>query len=87
MFVQAGLTPTEALQTATINPAKYLHIQRSLGRIERGKIADMVLLEANPLEDISNTKRIAAVVVNGRYLSKDSLQKMLADIEKAANKK
>jgi imidazolonepropionase-like amidohydrolase len=87
MFVQAGLTPKEALQTATINPAKYLHIQRSLGSIEGGKIADLVLLEANPLEDISNTKRIAAVIVNGRYLSKDSLQKMLTDIERTANRK
>lgn len=80
MFVQAGLTPKEALQAATINPAKYFHRQSSLGAIERGKIADMVLLEANPLEDIGNAKRIAAVVLNGRYLPKDSLQKMLADV-------
>jgi hypothetical protein len=87
MFVQAGLSPKEALQAATINPAKYFHMQASLGSIERGKIADMVLLEANPLDDINNAKRIAAVVVNGRYLSKDALQKMLAEIEGAADKK
>jgi imidazolonepropionase-like amidohydrolase len=87
LFVQAGLTPMEALQTATINPAKYLGLSGSLGTIEKGKIADLVLLEANPLEDIANTQRINAVIVNGRYLSKETLQKMLAEVEAAANKK
>ncbi len=87
MFVQAGLTPHAALQTATINPAKFLQRQNTLGAIEIGKIADLVLLEANPLIDINNTRRIAAVVVNGQYLPKESLQKMLADIEGAAKKK
>ncbi len=87
MFTQAGLSPKEALRTATINPAKYIRRQKSLGSIERGKIADMVLLEANPLVDIGNAKRIAAVVINGRYLPKDSLQKMLAETESAPTKK
>jgi imidazolonepropionase-like amidohydrolase len=87
MLVQAGLTPKEALQAATINPAKYIHRQASLGAIVPGKIADMVLLEANPLEDIGNAKRIAAVVINGRYLPKDSLQKMLAEAEGTSTKK
>ena len=87
MFVLAGLSPKEALQAATINPAKYIRRQASLGAIEQGKIADMVLLEANPLEDIGNAKRIAAVVANGRYLPKDSLQKMHAEAEGTATKK
>jgi imidazolonepropionase-like amidohydrolase len=87
LFVQAGLTPMEALQTATLNPAKYLGLSGSLGTIEKGKIADLVLLEANPLESITNTQKVAAVVTNGRYLPKESLQKMVADVEAKANKR
>ncbi len=87
LLVQAGLTPFEALQTATVNPAKYLNLTDSLGTIKKGKLADLVLLEANPLDDIGNTKRIAAVVFDGRYLSKKALEKMLADVEAVANKK
>lgn len=87
LFVQAGLAPLEALQTATINPAKYLNLTDSLGTIEKGKLADLVLLEANPLADISNTKRIAAVVFNGHYLSTEAREKMLANVEEAVNKK
>lgn len=86
LLVQAGLTPMEALQAATRNPAKFLGKLDSLGTIEKGKIADLVLLDANPLEDISNTQRINAVVVNGRYLPKEALQRMLAEVEAAANK-
>lgn len=84
MFVRAGFTPMEALQTATLNPAKFLGMLDSLGTIEKGKFADLVLLEANPLEDISYTQRINAVIVNGRYLPKETLQKMLAEVEGAA---
>jgi hypothetical protein len=87
LFVEAGLTPMEALQTATRNPAEFLAMSDSLGTVERGKFADLVLLEADPLENISNTRRINAVVVNGRYLSKETLRKMLADAEVNANKK
>ena len=87
LFVQAGFTPLEALQTATLNPAKFLGLEKSLGTIEKGKFADLILLDANPLGDIANTKKISAVVVNGKYLPKDSLQKMLADVEAIANKK
>lgn len=82
LFVESGLTPLEAIQTATLNPAKWLNIQKDYGTIEKGKVADIVLLEANPLEDIKNTRRIDAVVLNGRYLSKELLQKMLADAGK-----
>jgi hypothetical protein len=86
LFVQAGLTPAEALRTATLNPAVYLNLSVSLGTIEKGKIADLVLLEANPLESISNTRKISAVVANGRYLPKEELQKMLADVEARARR-
>jgi imidazolonepropionase-like amidohydrolase len=83
-FVAAGFTPLEALQTATLNPAKFLGMEDRLGSIEKGKLADVVLLDANPLEDIRNTQKIAGVVVNGRYLSRADLDKMLAGVEQAA---
>lgn len=87
LLVEAGLTPLEALRAATYNPAKYLGLLDSLGTVEKGKLADLVLLEADPLANIANTQRIAAVVVNGKYLSKATLRKMLADVEAAAGKK
>jgi imidazolonepropionase-like amidohydrolase len=83
LFVQAGLSPMEALQTATINAANFLGLEKSLGTIETGKLADLVLLEANPLDDISNTKKIFAVVTNGRYLPKEKLQEILRNIEQS----
>jgi imidazolonepropionase-like amidohydrolase len=86
-FVAAGFTPMEALQTATLNPAKFLGMEDRLGTIEKGKLADLVLLDANPLDDIRNTQRIAAVIVNGRYLSRADLDKMLAGVEAAAKAK
>ncbi len=87
MFVQGGLTPMEALQAATRNPAKYLGRLDSLGTVEKGKIADLVLLDANPLADIGNTQKINAVVVNGKLIPKSEIEAMLAKIETAANRK
>jgi len=86
-FVAAGFTPMEALQTATLNPAKFLGMEDRLGTIEKGKLADLVLLDVNPLEDIRNTQKIDAVIVNGRYLSRAELDKMLAGVEQAAKAK
>ena len=86
-FVAAGFTPMEALQTATVNPAKFLGMEDQIGTIEKGKLADLVLLDANPLEDIRNTQKIEAVILNGQYLSRAELDKMLARVEKAANAK
>jgi len=86
LFVQAGLTPMEALQTATRNPAIYLGLSDLVGTVEIGKKADLVLLEANPLENISNTKRINAVVVNGKLIPRVTLDKMLKDAEAAATR-
>lgn len=85
LLVEAGLTPMEALQAATYNAAEFLGQLDSLGAVETGKTADLVLLEANPLEDISNTKKIEAVVVGGKYYSRPYLDEMLAKIEILAN--
>ena len=86
-LVAAGFTPLEALQTATLNPAKFMGREDELGTIEKGKLADMVLLDANPLDDIRNTQKIAGVVANGRYFSRADLDQMLANVEKAARGK
>jgi hypothetical protein len=85
LLVRAGLTPLDALQTATINTAKFLGKLDSLGTVEQGKIADLVLLDANPLEDIGNTKKINAVVMNGRLFDRKALDRMLNQAEAAAN--
>lgn len=68
LLVEAGFTPTEVLRAATLNPASFLGLSDSLGTIEVGKIADLVLLEADPIQDIHNTTRIAAVIQNGRLV-------------------
>ncbi|MEO8448329.1 MAG: amidohydrolase family protein [Gemmatimonadota bacterium] len=65
-FVRAGLSPFDVLRSATLEPARFLGVLDSLGTVETGKIADLVLLDANPLDDIANTGRISAVVANGR---------------------
>ena len=87
LFVRAGFSPMEALQAATINPATFLGTIDSLGTIKKGKIADMVLLDANPLTDIRSTQRIHAVFLNGKYLSKEELKAMLNNVAAMANKK
>ncbi|MEJ7606185.1 MAG: amidohydrolase family protein [Bryobacteraceae bacterium] len=65
LLVDAGLSPLQALQAATIQPARYLSVDNSFGSINRGKMADLVLLDADPLIDIRNTRRIARVIVDG----------------------
>lgn len=76
------LTPTEALRTATLNPAKFMGAD-SLGVVEPGRLADLVLLDANPLTNIRNTSRIRAVVLNGRYFDRAALDGLLAEARKA----
>jgi imidazolonepropionase-like amidohydrolase len=83
-LVHAGLTPLEALQCATINAAKWLGRLDSLGTIERGKLADLVLLDANPLVDIKNVRKIRAVVINGRMLDRARLDQIRAEVEESA---
>jgi imidazolonepropionase-like amidohydrolase len=79
-LVEAGLTPLEALQAATLNPARVLGLADSLGRIEPGKLADLVLLDANPLENIRNTQKIGAVVANGQLYRRADLDRLLAEV-------
>ena len=83
-LVKAGLSPLAALQAATRNPAVYLERLQDFGAVEKGKMADLVLLDADPLQDIRNTRRVAAVVSGGRFFSRADLDRMLADIERLA---
>jgi imidazolonepropionase-like amidohydrolase len=87
LLVIAGLTPVEALRSATLNPAKFLGLDKTLGTIEQGKIADLVLLDADPLEDVRNTQRINAVISNGQLFDRKALDKMLAQAEAATNRR
>jgi imidazolonepropionase-like amidohydrolase len=84
---QGGLTPFEALQSATRNPPHFFDLQQQFGTVERGKIADLVLLDADPLEDIRNTKRINAVVVNGRLLDRSALDSLLSQADQTKSRR
>lgn len=81
LLVEAGLSPLYVLQGATVNPAKYFDRTDSLGTVEKGKLADLVLLNGNPLEDIRNTKRIQAVVANGHIYNRNDLDSLLTATE------
>jgi imidazolonepropionase-like amidohydrolase len=83
-MVRSGMSPLAALQTATINPARYLSLDQTTGTIAVGKRADLVLLDANPLSDMANVRRIHAVVVKGRLLERTELDDVLADVRAAA---
>ena len=83
-LVDAGLTPREALQAATLNPARYLQRERDLGSVNSGRFADLVVLDANPLQDIHNTTKIRAVIANGLFYDRDSLDKLLSEAETGA---
>jgi imidazolonepropionase-like amidohydrolase len=73
-FVAAGFTPLQALQTATINPARFLGKLSDYGSVQSGRVADLVLLRSNPLDDIANTRAIAGVVADGKYWSQAELE-------------
>lgn len=77
LLAESGLTNMEALQTATRNPARYFGILEETGTVEEGKSADLVLLDADPLEDIRNTQKINTVVMRGHYYSRADLDAML----------
>jgi imidazolonepropionase-like amidohydrolase len=83
-LVKAGFTPLQALQTATLNPAKYRGRSDTEGTIEKGKIADLLLLRSNPLQSIGRTREIDAVIVRGRYYSRNDLDHLLENVEKRA---
>ena len=77
-----GLSPYDVLRTSTTNPALYLGELEEFGTVEEGKRADLVLLEANPLEDIANTRQIVGVMVRGRWYSRADLDIMLEAVAK-----
>ena len=80
-LVEAGLTNVEALRAATLSPARYRGMEGQLGTIEEGKLADLVLLNANPLDDISNTQAIETVIANGRVFTRDDLDGIFHNVE------
>jgi len=77
VMVAAGLTPYEALRSGTANVATYFKTTATAGTVAKGKRADLVLLDANPLDDISNSSKIAGVMLNGRWLSKSDIDARL----------
>jgi hypothetical protein len=80
LLVKAGLTPAEALRTATLNPAKFLDAADSFGNVHAGLLADLVLLDADPLADIRNARRVQAVFTGGAYLPKKNLDSLVAGL-------
>jgi hypothetical protein len=81
LYVINGMSPLKALQTATLNPALALRATDSLGTVEVGKLADLVLLDADPLADVWHTTRIRAVVANGRYFDRAALDRLLVQAQ------
>jgi tetratricopeptide (TPR) repeat protein len=86
VFVRLGMTPLQALQTATINPAQFM-MNDKVGEVKAGKKANLLLLNANPLEDIQHAQDIQAVVLRGKHLDRKSLDGMLAKAKQLANAK
>jgi len=84
LLVQAGLTPMQALQAATKRPAEFLGRLQTQGTVEQGKFADLLLLDANPLEDIHNSEKIRAVILRGKPLDRNFLDELLAKEENFA---
>ena len=84
LLVEAGLSPADALRSATLNAAIFMKAKDSLGTVEKGKTADVVLLDANPLEDIRNTQKVRAVVLNGKFYDRNALDGMMSRAEETA---
>ncbi|HLF44889.1 MAG TPA: amidohydrolase family protein [Chitinophagaceae bacterium] len=82
----AGLSTLQALQSATLNPAKYLHKTDSLGTIAPNKYADILLLSENPLSDITNTRKIEGLILNGSYYTKNDLEGLKQKAREASEK-
>ena len=79
-FIDAGYTPYEALKTGTIEAARFLNAHDKFGSVEIGSIASLLLLEDNPLEDISNLSNISGVMIRGKWLSKEGINLKLQEI-------
>ena len=73
MLVRAGLSPLEALRSATVRPAEFFGVASEMGTVEEGRLADLVLLSQNPLDDIRNTRSVEAVISKGVLLSRNAL--------------
>jgi hypothetical protein len=86
LMVEAGLTPADALRTATCNPARFFRWEADLGTVEPGKLADLVLLEGNPLEKINRVRKVAGVVVAGRLVDRPALDEILEQRKKERRK-
>jgi imidazolonepropionase-like amidohydrolase len=84
LLVGAGLSPMQALQAATKSPAEFIGAKENQGSIEVGKDADLVLLDANPLEDIRNTEKIRALILRGKLLDRAALDGLLSSVRKFA---
>lgn len=82
LLVQVGLSPEEALAAATRLPAQWLSAEKLIGTVEAGKRADIVLLESNPLDDITVTRKIEAVIINGKWMHKNILRQKLSELSK-----
>jgi imidazolonepropionase-like amidohydrolase len=78
-MVEAGLPPFAALETATVNPARYLGVDEQKGTIAVGKTADLLLLTANPLDDIANSRQIEGGFHQGKYYDRKTLDKLLKE--------
>jgi imidazolonepropionase-like amidohydrolase len=88
LFVrELGMTPAEVIERATRRSAKFLGISDQTGTVEQGKMADLVLLDANPLNDIRNTKRIVAVILRGTLYDKGGLRRILAAVGGAPDRR
>ena len=84
LFVsELGMTPAEVIERTTRRSAKFLGLLDQTGTVEEGKIADLVLLDANPLDDIRNTKKISAVIVRGTVYDQKGIKKILAHVRAA----
>jgi hypothetical protein len=84
LVAAAGLTPADALRAATLNPAAYFGLSDQLGTVDEGKRADLVLLDGNPLDNIRNTRRIAGVMVGGRWIDTTDRVNLLESIRRRA---
>jgi len=87
LFARGGMTPSEVLRSATLAPAQFLGATDSLGTVAPGKVADLVLLDADPLSDVHNVARIRAVFTNGRYLDRAALDAMLSSVRQVTSER